>query len=365
MGYHRSVVPQTTDPVGIVLAGRYEILRQLGTESLGEVWAARDRKTGGLVQVKVLLPELATDRVRFARFGREMTASFLVTHPNTVEVLDYGEDHGMHFLVLEFVAGRTLAQVLEAEGPLPWPRVAAIVAQVAAALGAAHQEGIVHRALSLDNIVLLDNAVDGDFVKVRDFGMAKLNDDTPEGAVPAGEENESELTATGLRVGDPRYMPPEYIATSDYQAKGDVYALGAVAFHLLTGRTPFIGTRSQMLTQHISAPVPDVAALVPGVPQYLAELVRDLLAKGPERRPGNHKIVTRLEDGAGHRLDLPELLALDSEGRVPAPAASTPQPVPWPAIAVLAGVLLCAGATALFLVLAAVLVVVYALSMPA
>jgi serine/threonine-protein kinase len=241
--------------------------------------------------------------------------------------------------------------------------VAAIAAQVATALGAAHQEGIVHRALSPENILLLSNSIDADFVKVRDFGMAKLNEDLPDGA-EAEDEAGPEVTATGLRVGDPRYMPPEYISTAKYEAKGDIYALGGVLYHILTGRPPYIGTRSQMLSQHVSARPPLPGQLAQGIPDWLDQLVIELLGKAPDRRPGVHKIVARVEDGLGHRLALPDLIPLDSEGRVPAPAASSPQRLPWPLIAVGVGVVLCAGTTGLVLVAAAVVAAVYALSLP-
>jgi serine/threonine protein kinase len=353
---------QPHDPVGTVLAGRYEVLRPLDEESLGRVWAARDHKTGGLVQVKVLLPHLATDPVRFARFGREMTASFLVTHPNTVEVLDYGEEQGVHFLVLEYVAGRTLAQELEKEGRLDPERAALIAAQLATALGAAHQEGIVHRSLAPENVVLLDNAVDGDFVKVRDFGMAKLTQEMPEGA---DGEGEGEVTATGLRVGDPRYMAPEYIATGQFDGKGDLYALGGLMFHMVAGRPPFQGSRADLLAQNASNAPPRLSPVASNVPRWLDELVDDLLAKAPERRPGVVRIVNRIEDGLGYRSSLPELLPLDSEGHAPPrSAAPAPQRLAWPMVAVIVAVVLCTGTVGILVVGAAIAVVFSTLSLP-
>jgi serine/threonine-protein kinase len=343
------------DPVGTVLAGRYEVTHELGEESLGKVWAARDLKTGGLVQVKVLLPEVATDPVRFARFGREMTASFLVTHPNTVEVLDYGSEDGLHFLVLEYVNGRTLTQVLNEEGPISIERAAAITAQVVSALGAAHQEGVLHRALSPDKVVLLANAVDGDFVKVLDFGMAKLSDEEP---LPNGEEQE--VTATGLRVGDPRYMPPEYVATGAFTGKGDLYAAGGLLFHLVAGRPPFEGTRAQLLTQNVSAAAPLLSSVADGIPPWLDELVRDMLGKTPEHRPGVHKVVARLQDGLGYRFALPELIPLDSDGNVPPPSAPpAPAGSRWPVMAIMGAVIVCTGAVTVVLVAALIVVVAY------
>ncbi|MEQ1570325.1 MAG: serine/threonine-protein kinase, partial [Myxococcota bacterium] len=304
----------TTDPVGSTLAGRYQILREQGAESLGAVWVGRDTRTQQLVQIKLLPPEMATDRVKFARFGREMTASFLVSQPNTVEVLDYGQDAttGMHFLVLEFLAARTLADELGRTGPLDQDRVATIAAQIALALGAAHQENIVHRALSPENVLLLTNVRNGEFVKVRDFGLAKLTTE-----VEQADDDASEVTATGLRVGDPRYMPPEYVAKGEYTAKGDLYALGAVMFHMVAGRPPFQGSRSQLLTQHVSTPAPSLAGTVSGVPPWLDALVAALLEKNPADRPGVHAVVNAIQDGVGYGLVMGQLVPLDADGNLP------------------------------------------------
>lgn len=292
------------------IAGRYEILGPHGDEALGRVWSARDRKNGRLVLVKVLTPELAADPERFGRFAREMTATFAVTDPNTLEVLDYGDDHGAHFLVLEYVAGTPLTEVL-AEGPLSPDRCARIAAQIARALGAAHAEGVVHRSLSPDTVLLLDNAIDGDFVKVRDFGLSKLLQPVALAATPGL----AEITDSSMRLGDARYMPPEYIVQGEFGPKGDLYALGALLFHMLTGEAPFVGSRRDMLARHVSGAVPRPSERAPDVPGHLDRLVVALLDKAPERRPGVHDLLTRIEQGLGGPVALPTLAPLDARGR--------------------------------------------------
>lgn len=293
-----------------LLAGRYDILGALGDEALGRVWSARDRKNGRLVQVKILTPDLAADPERFARFEREMTASFAAADPNTLEVLDYGDDHGTLFLVLEFVAGTPLSAVVE-HGPLTAERSARIVAQVARALAIAHGAGVVHRSLSPETVLLLDNAIDGDFVKVRDFGLAKLLTADAIEATPGAVE----ITATGTRLGDARYMPPEYVVQGEFGPAGDLYALGAVLFHLLTGEPPFVGSRRDMLARHVSAAVPKPSEKRAGVPPYLDRLVQELLDKAPERRPSVVDLITRIEQGLGGPVVLPRLASLDAAGR--------------------------------------------------
>jgi serine/threonine protein kinase len=329
-------VPFSSGPdlAGRTLAGRYEILRRLRDESVGAVWAARDRESGALVEVKVVsaLTE-AGDDPRFVRFAREMKASFLVTHRNTVEVVDFGEEPGptgarLRYLVLEWLVAHPLSAELE-KGPLPWARTPAIVVQTAQALGAAHQEGIVHRALSPERVLVLDNA-DGDFVKVADFGLAKLE-----------VEGEAQVTAAGARLGDLRYAAPEYVRTGEFTARSDLYALGVLWFHLLVGRPPFEGAMEELFDQHQHASPPRVRSSRPEVPAWIDELVASLLEKKPSDRPSVYKLVQRIEDELGGPVRVPEPWPLDRDGVPIRPAP--PPPVPPSRMNALAVVGLAAG----------------------
>lgn len=364
---------QNPDLSGAVLKARYELLRELGVESLGRVWAARDRQAGKLVQVKILTADpgargVPVDTVRFRRFAREITASFMVTHPNTVEVLDYGDQDGLQYLVLEYLVARPLSDELAKQpGRLEVPRAAAIAAQVVNAIAAAHQEGIVHRALSPVNVLLLDNvdtaaaaspagstdAGDAtlpvmDYVKVRDFGMSKL--DPAEGDGDDGDgESDVEVTATGIRVGDAAYMSPEYVASGVFHPKGDLYATGVLLFQMIAGRTPFQGDGQALLDAQVSAAPPRLRDLAPDVPEWMDALVDDLLSKDPDARPGVHSVIARLEDGVEQRLVVPALLPLDADGAfvrpvLPVEAGST---VPYKVLGVVAlGLVGLAGAVA-------------------
>lgn len=297
-----------TDVTGRTLSDRYEIKSLDHEELLGSVFDATDLDQGRRVSVKVLHPHLVEDREKFKRFAREITNTWMVSQENTVEVVDWGDDGDAHFLVLEHLFAHTLAAEL-ANGPLPAGRVAAIAAQIARAIGAAHQEGIVHRALTPDNVLLLDNT-DGDYVKVRDFGLSKLE---------KVEEEETKLTTQGTRVGNAEYMSPEYIKTSQYHMKGDLYALGALMYHMLTGAPPFTGAMMDVLGAHVDEePAPPSTRAE--VPEWLDQLVLDLLVKKPEQRPGAYRVVQRLQTGMGDQLDPPDLLPVDADGNVIRPS---------------------------------------------
>jgi eukaryotic-like serine/threonine-protein kinase len=342
------------DLTGRILADRYELLRVQGESSLGVVWAARDRREGRRVAVKVVDAATGVDPVRFARFARELQASFLVTHPNTVEVLESGEAAvegvAVRWLALEWLACHPLSDTL-AKGPLPWARAAGIAVQVAHALGAAHQENHVHRALAPERILMLENC-DGDYAKVADFGMAKL----------LGAEDDAEITNadTTTRLGDHRYVAPEYVEHGTFGPRADLYALGAVLFHLVAGRPPFQGQLAELFEAHLRGTPPRLSTLAPGVPAWLDRLVAELLAKDPAQRPGVHEIVQRIEDGLERPVQLPALWPLDPEGAPIRPVAA-PEPRSSPAALVLGGVLVVGiglgGAALLVTALAAVLFV--------
>lgn len=334
--------------IGRRLAGRFEILREIGPESQARVWAARDLQNGRLVRVKVVPGTV--DGEAFARFAREMKASFLVTHRNTVEVLEIGEESGnepLRWLATEWLVAHPLSDEL-ARGPIPWERASALVAQVASALAAAHQEGIVHRSLSPECVLVLDNA-DGDYVKVRDFGLARLEDD------------DGQLTAKGVRLGDPRYLPPEYVETGAFGPKGDLYALGVLWFHLVAGRPPFEGDAERLYDLHRTAPAPRLASVRPEVPAWVDELVAALLSKDPAQRPGVYRIVQKVED----ELDpeLPEPWPIDGEGNAkrPAPAvAEAPGMSGW--VAAVAALILVGGVGLAGVVVGVAVLVVVVLS---
>src|SRR5215217_4803279 len=187
--------------VGTTLAGKYRIDARLNEGGMGTVYRGCHVLMDKTVAIKVLRPTLAADEKIVARFSREARAASSITHPNAISVTDFGEDEGGHvFLVMEYLSGKTLKAVLRDEGPLPLARVVDITRQIGDALHAAHEQGVVHRDLKSDNIMLLDTMT-GDHAKVLDFGIAKINE--PEGNV------DTNLTAPNLVIGTPQYMSPE------------------------------------------------------------------------------------------------------------------------------------------------------------
>jgi len=333
-------VPLASSLLGLTLSERFLVQEKVGEELLGSVYLATDQQTGDTVHVKVLHPHLATNKEKFARFGREITATEMVKHPNTVKVVGWGQHLEMRYLVLEHVLARPLAEELE-KGPMPPHRAAHIAAQVAAAVGAAHQEGIVHRNLSLHNVLLLDNAASGDFVKVRDFGLSKL--DTTD-----ADDNATHLTQAGARVGNTHYMAPEYIEANKVHPKGDVYAVGGLLYHMLTGSPPYEGRAGDVLASHVDSPVPSPSEARPGLPPWCDELVHQMMAKKTKDRPGAYRVPSMLEDAVGQSLAAPKLLRVSADGTVQRPSKA-----PMVAMGV---------AGALMLAVAAVLVVLSVLT---
>ncbi len=338
----------TVDPfIGTTVADRYDIREHAYDEALGRVYTAWDRLGHKLVHVKVLGPEFAEDSAKFRRFGREITASFMVTHPHTVEVLDFGDADGMLYLVLEFLVAHEASKEM-VRGPLDPERVAAIIAQAAAAVGAAHQEGIVHRNLCPDTILLLDNVEGGDFVKVRDFGMSKLE---------SAEQTGGGLTTANERLGVAAYTAPEYLSTGEYHLKGDLYALGAIAWHMLVGMPPFEGDIATVLTEAMAGPPPAPSTKRDGIPDWLDRLVVELLATNPADRPSAYKVIQRVETGLDGPIPTGTVLPLDAEGKPATAPLAAGGANPRLVAAAVAGLVVVAG-----VVLAMVLVIGIAVS---
>jgi serine/threonine protein kinase len=293
------------DPLIGHQVGRYAIRAYVGEEELGKVYAANELPGNRVVSVKVLHPHLSENREAFGRFGREMMATAMVNHPNTVQMLDFGDHRGVfHYIVLEHVDARTLADELAAKRTLPVERVAHIAAQIASALDAAHKESIIHRNLAPNNILLLNNAKGGDYVKIRDFGLSRLQSETDE---------DVDLTAVGTRVGTNAYMAPEYIMASVVDPKGDLYALGALMFEMLTGSPPYTGKTSAVLEAHVSGPIPRPSSKAK-VPPWMDDLVVKLLQKEPFERPrSGAEVIAALQKGTGKKLDAASLEAVDLE----------------------------------------------------
>ena len=269
------------DPlIGLVVADRYRILSVLGVGGMGVVYKVEHIHIGKLMAMKLLSGALSRDPVVIKRFKREALAASRLSHPNTVQVFDYGEDDHLTYLVMELVAGEDLARVLRADGPLPVARVARLMVQVCGSLAEAHAAGIVHRDLKPENVMLVRSR-DGkeELPKVCDFGVAKLR---------GGPEGSNDATQDKAVVGTPYYMSPEQIrGDEDVDARADIYALGAMMYRLVTGRPPFEGQSPLVVfAKHLTeTPVPpSERAPDAGIPRTVDTIVLRAMARDRNAR---------------------------------------------------------------------------------
>jgi tRNA A-37 threonylcarbamoyl transferase component Bud32 len=265
--------------IGSLVGGRYRVVRLLGDGSMGAVYLAEHEALLRPFAVKMLRRELATDQRFVLRFYREARAASRVQHPNIVYISDFGATaDGSLFMVMEYIPGVTLRAELDRVGRLELPRALRLLVQVADALEAAHRAGVVHRDLKPENLVLTEHRGRPDFVKVLDFGLAKIVD-------PEAREASS-ITDRGEVLGTLRYLAPEQFQGAAAAPPADLYALGVTAFELLTGQTPFSGTAAELFTAHFSALPPPPSACLPGagLPPAVDDIVGRCLAKRPEDR---------------------------------------------------------------------------------
>jgi len=264
--------PRPLEP-GDVIDNRYRIVARIAAGGMGEVYRAEHLVLGKAFAVKVMHPELTEDTEFVGRFKREAIAASRIGQQNIVDISDFGRTpEGSLYSVMEFLDGRTLASHL-GDGPFSIARIVFIGAQIARALFAAHQEEIIHRDLKPENVMLLQQPGQPDFVKVLDFGAAKVSTPTPGGP----------LTAMGMVVGTPEYMSPEQASGLAVDARSDIYALGLILYEMLTGRPAFQGeTPSVVMVMQMTA---DPAPLPATAPKPLTRLIVQMLKKKPDERP--------------------------------------------------------------------------------
>lgn len=244
--------------VGALVGRRFELEARLGTGSVGVVYRARDQQTGDAVAIKVW--HGVDDEQSRGRFAREAQALATLEHANIVDVLSTGRlETGTPYVAMELLRGETLEATLAADGAMNPERVRHIMRQLLSAIAFAHKRNVVHRDLKPDNIFLCRDGSGQEVVKLLDYGLAKfLGADATSGG--------ADLTVTGMVMGTPLYMPPEQAAGARVDVRADVYAVGCIAFEMLTGRLPYVGDDfGELIRAHVTAPVPRLADALPSV----------------------------------------------------------------------------------------------------
>jgi serine/threonine-protein kinase len=276
------VASSSEDPlVGRTLPGGYVILDLVGVGGMGRVYRAEQTTLARTVAVKIIHPHLLGEENAAARFITEARAASRLNHPNSVGVIDFGKTpDGQLYLVMEFLRGRDLARVAYEEGPLPFRRIVDVLRQVLAALSEAHHLEIIHRDLKPENVILEPMRTGGDFVKVVDFGLAKMRQ----------EATDKLITSPGIVCGTPEYMSPEQGRGDPLDARSDLYGVGVIFYQLLTGRLPFeADSPTQVVLMHLSAAPADPRKVAPDrqIGDPLAEVCLKALAKEPKDRYAN------------------------------------------------------------------------------
>ena len=291
-----------------LLDGRYRIERLLGGGGMATVWRGRDLRLDRLVAIKALSGDGLRQPMALQRFDREARAVGRLSHPNVVSVYDVGMQDGQPYLVMELVEGQTVATLL-ADGRLPIADVLAMGSQVCDGLAAAHAAGIIHRDVKPANLIVTPSGA----VKICDFGVARLLD-------PSANPN---LTGPAIAWGSPNYMAPEQINGDPIDGRTDLYALGCTMYAMLTGAPPFTGGGTfDILHQHLTAPPESLRQRRAEAPSQVEALVRDLLAKTPDERPSDAKVVRARIVAAQADLALAGARAVLLRSAAPHPAAA-------------------------------------------
>lgn len=256
---------------GQKINGRYEILQTIGEGGMANVYLANDAILNRNVAIKVLRGDLANDDKFVRRFQREALSASSLSHPNIVQIYDVGEDEGNYYIVMEYVPGKNLKQLLKKRGSLTVHEVVDIMLQITSAMSVAHDNMIIHRDLKPQNILIME---DGG-IKITDFGIAMAL-------------NSTQLTQTNTAMGSVHYFPPEQANGKGSTLKSDVYSLGIMMFELLTGELPFRGDNAvEIALKHLKEPIKDIRDINPNIPQSIENIIRISTAKNQKNRYNN------------------------------------------------------------------------------
>jgi serine/threonine protein kinase len=273
---HAAPAPAITPPPASAhrQIGKYRIKSELGRGGMGAVYLAEQMGLGREVAIKELIPSAAADPTALMRFMQEAQVMARTSHPNLVQVHDLEQIGDANYIVLEFVRGRSLRDWVN-QGPIPMPQTFAVMHGVLQALDYAHRHSIVHRDMKPENVLLSDEGA----VKVADFGIARLTDDSGAG---------STATKTGTTVGTPQYMSPEQVASSKVDGRSDLYSAGIMFYELVVGQPPFTASEADgpftLMAKHVQAPPKPPSVHRPGLDLRLEEVILKSLSKRPEER---------------------------------------------------------------------------------
>ena len=258
-----------------LLEGRYRVGDVLGAGGMGIVFFAEDIAQSRPVAIKVLPPELARDEAIVARFRREAKTASRLEHPHIVPTYDVESGDGLHYFVMQYVAGRSLEQLLRTEAPVSIPFAIRVLREAAAALAYAHKQGVVHRDVKPDNIMLDENGR----VLLADFGISKI------AAVSSGSTTIARLTESGGVIGTPHYMSPEHALGQTVDGRADQYALAVVGFQMLAGDVPFDDETAHAIVHlHLNVAPPRLTTIRPDVPPHVAAAIARALSKAAANR---------------------------------------------------------------------------------
>ncbi|HEY9504263.1 MAG TPA: serine/threonine-protein kinase [Pyrinomonadaceae bacterium] len=294
------------DPlVGLILDSKYQLLERLGEGGMGAVYRARRLHIGDDVAVKLLSRDLTRDQNAIERFRREARSAAMIRHPNVVSIHDFSEaDEANHeaYIVMELVKGESLRKLIAREGHLTPARTVSLMRDVCAGVGVAHRQGLLHRDLKPDNIIVSSGSQEGEgeSAKVVDFGLAKVRD----------AANVSALTQTGTLIGTLYYMSPEQCRAEELDARTDVYSLGAIVYEMLSGRPPFVSSNPVgLIAKHLNERPPDFAQSL-GISPALAQVCFRALAKDREQRQADAlKFADELQAAVAHGPKYQQTLA--------------------------------------------------------
>ncbi len=282
----------------------YELIELIGKGGMGLVYKANQVSMDRIVALKIMYPSLANDKKYVERFLREARASAKLNHNNIVTGIDIGESVGIYYFAMEYVDGQSLSLILKRGGALDELRSLTIAYHVSKALEHAHLQGIIHRDIKPDNIMLTSEGVP----KLGDLGLAKVE--------KAGMQSE-----TGITLGTPNYISPEQAKGSEnIDARADIYSLGATLYHMLTGDTPYSGNAATVMMKHVNNPVPDPWSVNENITPFTRIIVMKMMAKNPDYRYSNAGAVANALDNA--RNNLLSLLDIDSKDKAKISMAS-------------------------------------------